>query len=311
MKHVHYWIVAAVIATSSSIAQGQGNTHADHSMPSDTAQPMSHEAMPGMDHGAMSDMEGMDMKEADTNYDSRSQGAPSPGVRDPHEYSGGYDFSEFPMRHEGDEGRIGSLRAERLEIANTDDNTFTVYDVQAWYGDSFDRGVLKAEGVIDDGELEETGTELLWSHAVASFWDAQLGVGYDGGPGPNRTWLAAGIQGLAPYWFELDITAYAGDHGRTALNVEAEYELLLTQRLILQPRIEAVFYGKDDSARGIGSGLSETTAGLRLRYELRREFAPYIGVEWENIFGDTADFARAAGGESAETRMLAGVRFWF
>jgi copper resistance protein B len=120
-----------------------------------------------------------------------------------------------------------------------------------------------------------------------------------------------GIQGLAPYWFEVDATAYVGTEGRTALRLAGEYELLLTQRWILQPRVEANLYGKNDPETGVGSGLSSGTVGIRLRYEISRQFAPYIGVERYQSFGNTADMVRASGGRSGETRFVAGVRAWF
>ena len=164
---------------------------------------------------------------------------------------------------------------------------------------------------MDDGKLQDAHTQLLWGHAISAYWDTQLGVRHDSGEEPSRTWLAFGVQGLAPYWFEMDITGYVGEHGRTALSVEAEYELLLTQKLILQPRIEANIYGKRDAARELGSGLSDLTAGVRLRYEIRREIAPYIGIERSGKFGGTADFARAEGKQAMETRVVAGLRFWF
>ena len=123
--------------------------------------------------------------------------------------------------------------------------------------------------------------------------------------------MAFGVQGLAPYWFELDVTAYVGDDGRTSLSAEAEYELLLTQKLILQPRAELNLYGKNDAENGLGSGLSDLAVGLRLRYEFSRQFAPYIGVEWTDTYGDTADYRRAAGQDTSGTQFVAGLRFWF
>ncbi len=128
---------------------------------------------------------------------------------------------------------------------------------------------------------------------------------------PTVPGLAFGVQGLAPYWFELDATGYIGEGGRIALNLETEYELLLTQKWILQPRNEADFHGNEDRELGIGSGLSGIAAGIRLRYEIRREFAPYLSVEWSETFGDTKDLARAAGEDTSEIRLVAGVRFWF
>ena len=122
--------------------------------------------------------------------------------------------------------------------------------------------------------------------------------------------LVAGVRGLAPYWFEIDATAYLGSGGQTSLRLDAEYELLLTQQLILQPAAELNLYGKSDTARGIGSGLSDVKVGMRLRYEFSRQFAPYVGVEWAGKYGGSKEFMRAAGEKSSGTRWVAGVCFW-
>ncbi len=343
------WLAAALLALTVSPAQGQGDEHTHHVPPaaapaptepltedakpgsSDDAMPgMDHSTMPGMDHGATSappkessampgmkedSMPGMDhstMPGMDHGGHAGMQHDAAPSeLRDPHAYSGGYDFSQFPMRHEGGDVKYGMLRVDRLEAARSGGDTFTTWDLQVSYGGDFDRALFKTEGDARGGDLDEVSHELLWSHATSAFWNAQLGVRHDGGAGPGRGWLAFGLQGLAPYWFEIDATAYLGDAGRTALDIEADYELLLTQKLILQPRLAATAYRKDDAARGIGAGLAEVTAGVRLRYEIRREFAPYIGVEWSGAFGATADRARAAGEDAKQTRAVAGVRFWF
>jgi copper resistance protein B len=274
--------------------------------------------MPGMDHGQMNHgaMPGMDQGGMD--HGSMQGGAAPPDARDPHAYSGGYALDSGAYALPGgrqlrlaDEHNFGSLLVDNLERARTRKNSFTAYDLQAWFGRNYDRAVLKAEGEVDGGKLEDARTELLWGHAVAAYWDTQLGVRYDSGENPDRKWLAFGIQGLAPYWFEVDAAAYVGEGGRSALRLEAEYELLLTQKLILQPKIETSLYGKSDAARGLGSGLSDAAVALRLRYEIRREFAPYVGVEWARKFGGTADFARAAGEDTRNTRLVAGLRFWF
>lgn len=171
---------------------------------------------------------------------------------------------------------------------------------------------MKAEGEVANGKLQESQTELLWGHAISTYWDTQLGIRFDHGQGvPNRKWLAFGVQGLAPYWFDIDATAYVGPSGRTALSLSAEYDLLITQRLVLQPRVEVNFYGKRDEAREIGSGLSDGTAGLRLKYQVTRQFVPYVGVEWAGKFGQTATFARDAGERARETRFVAGLSFRF
>jgi copper resistance protein B len=246
------------------------------------------------------------------------QGGSAPAdARDPHAYSDGYTLTEGPYAQPGprqlklaDEHAFWSILGDRLEYQEDSDST--VYDVQAWYGTTYDRFVIKAEGDIADGTLEESSTDLLWGHALNAYFDTQLGVRLDQyNEGKDRQWLAFGVQGLAPYWFELDVTAYVGDDGRTALSAEAEYELLLTQRLILQPRAELTLYGKDDAENGLGSGLSDLAVGLRLRYEFSRQFAPYIGVEWTDTYGDTADYRRAAGEDTSDTQFVAGLRFWF
>ena len=277
---------------------------------------MNHGTAPVVDHAAMGHgaMPGMETPAAEGgNMDHGSmQGGPAPSdARDPHAYADGYDFGPIMPPMHADGHHFGSLLVDRLESVQTRDNTSTEYDLHAWYGGDYDRAVLKAEGDYDGGRIQDAHTDLLWGHAVAAYWDTQLGVRYDSGVGPERSWLAFGVQGLAPYWFEVDIAAYLGEGGRSALRLEAEYELLLTQKLILQPRIEANIYGKRDAARELGSGLSDLAAGVRLRYEIRRELAPYLGIERAAKFGGTADHAREAGERTRETRLVAGLRFWF
>ncbi|MFZ2541453.1 MAG: copper resistance protein B [Gallionella sp.] len=276
--------------------------------------------MPSMDHSQMnhaaqvpaSDMQGMDHESGKEAGTLLMQGGAAPAdARDPHAYSDGYDFGPIPPPRMADQAYMGALLANRLERAQGNNNSLTMYALQGMIGRDYDRLVIKAEGDVAQGKLQDGRTELLWSHATTTFWDAQLGVRYDSGIAPDQQWLALGVQGLAPYWFEVDATAYIGKQGRTALRLEAEYELLITQKLILQPRVEINLYGKNDAARDIGSGLSDALAGLRLRYEFTRQFSPYAGIEWAGKLGNTAGFVRAAGEKMSETRWVAGVRFWF
>jgi copper resistance protein B len=250
------------------------------------------------------------------------QGGSAPAdARDPHAYSNGYEIHSgkyvVPSVHSlhlADQHNFGSLRVDRLERAYAnDDNSsnLTAYDVQAWFGRDIDKLVVKAEGSHAQGHLQDARSELLWGHAIASYWDTQLGVRFDNGTGPSRKWLAAGIQGLAPYWFDVDATLYLGESGRSALRLSAEYDLLITQKLILQPRFEAAAYGKRDPAWELGSGLATGSLGLRLRYEINRQFAPYVGVERSAKYGETADMATAEGRPRMETRWVAGLRMWF
>lgn len=308
------WVMVIVIVLGVSPAWAQ-----DQSMPSDTG-------MPAHQHGGMTpdttatqgDVDAQKMQGMDHGGMLMQNSSAPAETRDPHAYSDGYTLDSGPYTLPGprqlrlaDEHAFGTLLMNRLEWVNTRDSNVSVYDAQAWFGRDYDRLVIKAEGDIAKGKLQDSRTELLWGHAIASFWDTQLGIRHDGGVGPNRGWLAFGVQGLAPYWFDIEATAYVGDSGRTALRLEADYELLLTQKLILQPRAEINLYGKSDHARDIGSGLADAQAGLRLRYEFTRQFAPYAGVEWAGKFGSTADLAREAGEKINEARWVAGVRFWF
>lgn len=161
------------------------------------------------------------------------------------------------------------------------------------------------------GRTESAELEVLWGKSFARWWDFVAGARQDFRPSPDQSWAAFGVQGLAPYRFELEATAYVGEAGRTAARLEAEYELLITNRWILQPRVELNWYGDDDPVRGVGSGLADGELGLRLRYEFRREVAPYVGLVQERNFGGTADLARAAGRDPKDTRLVAGVRLWF
>jgi len=284
-------------------------------------QPMNHDNMPGMQHSnakADTNNDNMGDMNMDMDYSSMQGGTAPENARDPNAYSDGITLDSGPYALPGprqlrmaDEHSFASLLVDRLEAVHTSDETIAAFDIQAWYGRDYDRAVLKVEGEYDDWQLQETSTDLLWSHAISAYWNSQLGISYDHGDGPDRTWLAFGVQGLAPYWFEMDINAYVGENGRTSLSFESEYEILLTQKIILQPRLEAQAYGKEDIERGIGAGLSEASLGLRLRYEAWREWAPYFGLEWVRKFGDTADIAKAEGLDQSETRVVAGVRYWF
>ncbi len=194
---------------------------------------------------------------------------------------------------------------------NRDGQNALQWDGRYWYGTATDRLLLKSEGERESGGGSQGKVEAFWSHAVSPFWDLQLGARRDIGTGPKRNWAAIGIEGVLPYNIELETTAYVGASGRTALALKAEYDLLLTQRLIFTPELEASLYGKSDPARGVGSGLSSGSLSLRLRYEVTREFAPYIGVSFDRKFGQTARYASDAGDSRSQTALIAGVRFWF
>ena len=185
------------------------------------------------------------------------------------------------------------------------------WDTKGWIGGDRDRLWFRTEGEAADGQLDDAEAHLFYGRAFARWWDVVVGVRQDVRPGPAQTWIAFGVQGLAPYWFDVEVTGYVSDAGQTAVRLEAEYELLTTNRLIVQPLVEANLYGKSNVERGIGAGLSNVEIGLRVRYEFRREFAPYLGVVWNNTFGETAEFAAASAEQTDGPRLVGGLRLWF
>lgn len=182
---------------------------------------------------------------------------------------------------------------------------------EAWAGTDEHRVWLRSEGKLSNGEVDDGQQELFYGRPISTYFNAMLGARYDLDSLPGRGWGAVGIEGLAPLFFRVAATAYVGGDGHLAAKLEGSYDLLITQRLILQPQIEMNFYSLDDPARRIGSGLSEIDAGLRLRYEITRKFAPYVGVTYAGKYGGTAAFARDSGTPTDEVRFAFGVRAWF
>ena len=213
--------------------------------------------------------------------------------------------------HMKEDPLIATLAFDQLEQRHGDDGDRQAWEMHGWWGNSRDKLWLRSGGSVHDGRIDHAHAELLWGRPTGPWWDALVGIRHDSGSGPDRHWLAFGVQGLAPYKFEVAATGYLGPSGRTALAMQAEYELLLSNRLILQPLAEVHVYGRSDPANGIGSGIATLDTGLRLRYEITRQFAPYIGITRERSIGNTAQLRRDAGLPRSDTQWLAGVRIWF
>lgn len=259
--------------------------------------------MSGMDHGPSHGMHAMPPM--------RMQGgAAPPDARSP-DYSDGMGYGHMAGMDRQDVAPQGMLLFDQLEAFDGLHGNGQSWEMEGWYGTDLDKLWLRSEGEHAGGRFDDSDVEALWSHAVAAYWDTQLGVRNDFGGGPSRQWFAFGVEGLAPYWFEVQATAYAGPSGRTAARLQVDYELLFTQRLILQPELEVNLYGKADPQRRIGSGLSDASFGLRLRYEFHRQFAPYVGVVWTQRYGGTADFARDERQPAFDRQLVAGLRIWF
>ena len=187
------------------------------------------------------------------------------------------------------------------------------WDGEAWIGTDTNRLWLKSEGFINNSTVSDGDHELLYDRPIPHmrYFDAQIGVRTDLDSGPTRTWAAVGIEGLAPYRFEFEPTLYIRDGGHVAGRVTGSYDLLLTQRWIVQPEAELNFYSKDDPSRQIGSGLSDLDTGMRLRYEISRKFAPYIGLAYSGRYGNTARYSRQVGETTSAPRFIFGLRLWF
>lgn len=221
-------------------------------------------------------------------------------------------FAQTGAAAELDDKIFTFFQAEQLEYRFQDGKDSLNWDAQGWVGEDFNKLWIKTEGEkVFGGDLEEAEVQLLYSRIIHPFWDFQIGGRYDVRPRPQRGFGVIGLQGLAPYFFEVDAAAFVSDEGDVSARFKGEYELLLTQQLILQPSAEFNLAAQKVQELGIGSGLTDIELGLRLRYEVVREFAPYIGINWERKIGKTADFAREEGEDVDTLSFVTGVRFWF
>lgn len=307
-----------------SPAMAQEADHSAHGAPA--AEPAAAEPdHSGMDHGAM-DHSQMDHSQMDHSQHAMPA-APVPATAPPPRASEGprhaadavwgeaamADAREV-MALEGGRMQFGVVRLNRLEAALGDSEGYA-WEAEAFYGGDINRFVLTTEGEGDfggefGGAVHDADVEALWSHAIGPWFDLRAGVRLDLEP-ETRSHLALGVQGLAPWMIHVDVMAYLSDKGDVTATIEADHDMRITQRLILQPRVELDLAAQDVPGRGLGAGLSSVEAGLRLRYEITRQFAPYVGVQWEQALGKTRRMARAAGDDASEVAVLLGVRAWF
>lgn len=323
-----------------SAPSGQTDPHAGHDMstmgqaqPAPTTaghemstMPMAPAPAGQTDPHAGHDMAGMagmamppDVPTSADNPERPPQAPPPPGALDGPPHVADQIFSAEDMAAarrvlvaENGDIRVGAVMIDQLEATSVDGEEGYAWDAQGWYGGDIHRFWWKSEGEGEfGGELEEAELQALYSRAFTPYFDFQTGLRQTYRPEGDRTDLVVGVQGLAPYWFELDAAAFLSNKGELTARAEAEYDQRITQRLILQPRAEVNLSAEDIPELGIGAGLSTLQVGARLRYEIRREFAPYVGVEWTRSFGATRDFAEARGRSAEDTRLVVGVRAWF
>ncbi len=311
-------VLALVLAAAPAVAQDHaGHEGMDHSamdhravpqmdpaMPADPAPPADH--MDHADHTAM----GHVMPADDETPPLRALSGPRHAA-DAVWGAEAMQPSREKVRHSNGELTVGTFMLDRLEARIREGDDGYLWDAQGWYGGDIDKLWFKSEGEgAFGGSLEKAEVQALWSHAIGPFFDLQAGARHDFEP-RGRTHAVIGVQGLAPYMFEVDAAAFLSDKGDVTARIEAEYDQRITQRLILQPRVETQLSAQDVPERGLGSGLNSVEAGLRLRYEIAREFAPYVGVGYEAKLGRTADFARAEGEDPDGFAVLLGLRAWF
>lgn len=209
-----------------------------------------------------------------------------------------------------DAAPLGRLWFDQAEWRGLAQPSGAAWQAQGWYGNDYDKAWVRTEGAPEAGGVEGARAELFWDHALLSWWNVEVGARQDVGAGPGRTWVALGVRGIASQGVDVEATIYGGSAARSAARLKIDYELLFTQRLILQPEVEINLYGRADPARALGAGLADMEVGLRLRYEMRREFAPYAGVVWERHYGATGGFSPAGGADASAVLLAVGVRMW-
>jgi len=210
-----------------------------------------------------------------------------------------------------DDPLLTFFKADQFEIRDSDEGNLLVWELDAWLGKDLNKFWIKVTGESVDGDVESQEIDLLYSKAVNAYWDLQMGLRTDIEASPKENWIGVGLMGIAPYTIEMDMSAFTNKDGIINLRLQAEYEYMFSQRLVLVPEIELNAYTDNDDALGISSGLANIEIGLRLSYEIIREFAPYIGINYEAALGSTADKIKAGGGNASETQLLLGVRAWF
>ncbi|UVL58145.1 copper resistance protein B [Pseudomonas sp. B21-035] len=220
-------------------------------------------------------------------------------------------FPPLPGHQVHDRQMNWAVIVEQLEYQNFDNSSALKWDANAWIGGDVDRLWLRSEGEREQGVTHKAELQALWGHAISPWWELVGGLRQDFKPATGQTWAAFGIQGTPLYGLELQATLYAGERQQTALRLESSYAILLSNRWILEPSLEANFYGRNDATRDQGSGLADSEIGLRLRYEITRGFAPYLGISVNRAYGNNAEQIRDEHGDIGQTRLVAGVRLRF
>jgi copper resistance protein B len=292
---------------SEPVSSSEPDPHAGHQMPSSDSDPHAGHAMP---------MAGDDIADKTASADTLAVGdAPPPpvikdNVADQHYPASSMNRARDVLNSEHGGGRISKVMAKILELTTSSGEEGYRWNIEGRYGGDLNRLVFKSEGEAPGGDVESGEIQALYSRAVARYTDLQAGVRYDFEPN-GVAYATVGIETLLPYWFEVEGALFLSEHGDTLARLEGSYDFQMTQRLIFEPRVELTLAAQDVPESNIGSGFSLAEIGLRLRYDIRREFSPYIGINFEKRFGRTADMARVSGAEVDDTSVILGLRAWF
>ena len=242
---------------------------------------------------------------------------PAPAPPDDHAADGVYGADVMARARKELAYEVGGMgyslvTIDMLEVGFQKGRESYRFEGEAFTGGNINRYGIKFEGEGAFGErIDDLELQALYSRAIAPYWNLQAGVRYDIKPDPSRSYLVAGIEGIAPYWFKVNAAGFVSNKGEFRARAEVSYDQRITQSLILQPRVEANIAFQDMRAIGVGAGLTDFEAGLRLRYEVEQEIAPYIGVEWRKQTGATARYSRLAGDDPETVSLVAGIRIWF
>lgn len=322
-------LAAAPVAARSQDHAHDMSAHAGHAAPSRPAQPQATDADPHAGHHMQDDANpaapdphaGHDTPAVPAHGtggtalpagDAPAPDAPEANYADRVWGAAAMTGPRTLLRREHGGGSFSQVMIDLAEYQVRDGRDGFRWSGEAWFGGDVDRLVVKSEGAGAFGEgVEDAEVQALYSRAIGPYFNLQGGIRHDIGPGPSRSYATIGFEGLAPYWFELEGALFLSDKGDVLALLEGSYDQRITQRLIAQPRAELNFALRDVPASGIGSGLSDVELGLRLRYEIAREFAPYIGVSWDRRVGGSARYARLAGEDAETTSFVVGIRAWF
>ena len=299
-----------IVPDASSKDKDKADPHAGHNMTPAT------KAAPPVDHSGH-DMTTMPDMTAEPVANDEMGNAPAPAPPTDHAADAIFDPAVMAEARKSLRKEHGAIQSHMVLIdlaeyqARKGADGYR-WEGEAWFGGDINRLQLKAEGEGAVGEkIEDVELQALYSRAISPFWNAHVGVRYDIAPNPSRTYAVVGVEGVAPYWLHLTSQLFLSDKGDVRARVEGSYDERITQKLIFQPRAEFNLAAQNMPAIGVGSGLSAFEIGARLRYEIKKEFAPYVGVEWSKKTGDTARYARLAGEKPDSVNFVAGIRFWF